>query len=284
MTATPNDPNEGKAARRRVVDAVLVIVLALGGLLILASLLPDAWLACLRRSAQRADRAEVPIPADMLVGGVGPLSAGSWLDLYASLPDAQGTPQPYTLTNLRVAALVADSGLLLAVPPAVAPTLQAALLVQDARFAYRLLPGTPTPTSTPTPGNAPTTAPAPTPSAMPGTGQSYLRLGTGDKLDLSASWLATGAAQLVIVEKLELPPLLMQGEVDFEDAALSVHDVTTQTVRVVAFLDKEGTRQAAYDAETTEDILIQLAADQWAGLARSLAGAETVWLIHLEAE
>jgi len=27
-----------------------------------------------------------------------------------------------------------------------------------------------------------------------------------------------------------------------------------------------------------------VAADQWANLARSLAGAETVWLIHVEGE
>ena len=128
------------------------------------------------------------------------------MDLYAAVPDAKGTPQPYTLTNLKVSALIGDSSVLLAVPPAVAPTLQAALLVKDTKFTYRLLPGTPTPTIAPTPGNTPTATPSATPSPVPEAGQSYLRLSTADKLDLAASWLATGSAQLVIVEKLDLPP------------------------------------------------------------------------------
>jgi hypothetical protein len=166
----------------------------------------------------------------------------------------------------------------------VAPTLQAALLVKDVKFAYRLLPGTPTPTITPTPGDPPPATPPPDPSAVPSDGQSYLRLEAGAELDLSASWLATGAAQMVIVEKLELPPLIVQGEADLEGAAQSVRAVTTYTVTVVAFLDENGAWQGAYDAETTEEVLIQVAADQWANMARSLAGAEMIWLIHVEGE
>ena len=275
-------PDKPVTTRRFWLEDVLVCVLVLIVIMIVVSLLPGDRLAHLRRAAVRPERAEVPVPAALLVGGVGPLSAGSWLDLEAVVPDAEGTPQSYTLTNLKVAAIVGDSSsVLLAVPPAVAPTLQAALLVGDTKFAYRLLPGTPTPapTATPTPDNTPNA----TPTSAPEAGQSYLRLSTTDKLNLDASWLITGTAQLVVIEKLELPPLIVQGEGGVSPAAVSVHGVSTYTVEVVAFVDEDGGRQSAYDAKTAQ-VLIELAKNQWAEVARSLQGAETMWLIHVGSE
>lgn len=275
----PEGGTETNTTRKRGTFRGLAIAFLLLIILVDLSLLPNRlqlWLP----SRPNAGVAEVAVPADMLVGGVEPLSAGSWLDLYASLPNAQSTPQPLTLTGLRVATLVGESSVLLAVSPKAAPTLQAAILVEDARFAYHLLAGTPT--ATPPSGEAPTATPRPTPTGVPGAGLSYLHLGT-DKLDLSTSWLAKGPAQLVIVEKLELPPLVVQGQADCPVAALSVHDVTTATVTVVDFLDKDGARQPAVDGDTTT-VLIQLAAGQWAELARHLAGAETMWLIHWSEE
>jgi hypothetical protein len=251
--------------------------------LIIGIFFPYKWLTGLSPRPDSESRQEVPVPGDQLIGGVAPLSPGKALELYISFPGSEGTPTPtpFPLKNLKVAAILDDKDILLAVPPDIVPTLQAALLVKDARFTYNLFLNTPTATLEPTQTDTPTTTVIPKATSTPDEGTTYLSLVLEDsKIDLQASWLVEGTAQLIVTEKRESPVLVLPGEAVATPAAVSACQAVTHTVEVKAFLDEEGGWHDAYDADESKKVLLAIDKSIWADVACSLASAETIWLVH----
>jgi hypothetical protein len=167
---------------------------------------------------------------------------------------------------------------LVSAPPASVPALQAALVAENVKLTYRLLLGTPTPTITPT--ATPTATPS-TPIPTPPSGQVHLEIDIAT-IDTHASPLVIGKAQLVIVERLESPLVVFEREGGgaATPVAVSARTATTYTVTVVAFLDESGIHYRDYNKDETKHVLIRLLADQLVDVARSLAGAESIWLVH----
>lgn len=156
---------------------------------------------------------ELAVPASQIVGGVELLSPGKLIDFTAYVPNDKATPISALRTTGEVRGVAGTDAktMVLAVPAAAAPTLEAALLNANTKLTYHLLAAWPTDTPTPTATFTPTVAlPNPqetatvTPTPTPAAGKVFWSLPL-EKNRAPLDGLAAGApARLVILTQIPL--------------------------------------------------------------------------------
>lgn len=161
---------------------------------------------------------ELAVPASQIVGGVELLSPGKLIDFTAYVPNDKATPISALRTTGEVRGVAGTDAktMVLAVPAAAAPTLEAALLNANTKLTYHLLAAWPTDTPTPTATFTPTVAlPNPqetatvTPTPMPAAGKVFWSLPL-EKNRAPLDGLAAGMpARLVILT--QMPPAVTAG-------------------------------------------------------------------------
>ena len=161
---------------------------------------------------------ELAVPASQIVGGVELLSPGKLIDFTAYVPNDKSTPVAALRTTGAVRGVAGTDAktMVLAVPAAAAPTLEAALLNANTKLTYHLLEAWPTDTPTPTatitptvvtinPQETPTVTPTPTPAA----GKVFWALSLEKNRTPLDGMLAGAPVRLVILT--QMPPGVTAG-------------------------------------------------------------------------
>jgi hypothetical protein len=219
----------------------------------------------------------LPLPATQFVGGTGPLAAGRFIDLFAST-NAAGTPIPAKVSYAEVSELRTKEGLsasadrsnvdtvILKLPEAALPTVQAILLQKDAKFAYTILAGPATMTPVPTATSPPTPI---TPTVTPEAGLVYLTLPAAN-IASGADRVVAGPHKMVIVSS---------GPPGLTPVPGATPPVYSACVKVVGFLDKNDFRTGAFSKDNTTQLLLTLTDTELVVAVPALARAESIWLV-----
>lgn len=188
---------------------------------------------------------ELVVPASQIVGGVELLSPGRVIGFTVYVPNDKSTPVSALRTTGEVRGVAgADAKtIVLAVPAAAAPTLEAGLLNANTRLTYHLLAVWPTDTPTPTTTFTPTAplisqeTPTITPTPTPAAGKVLWALPLAKNRTTLDVLPAGAAARLVILA--DLPPGTGTGTPVPPTAY-------TTCIQLVAFLDAAGNRLDAF--------------------------------------
>jgi hypothetical protein len=208
----------------------------------------------------------LPLPSSRIMGGASALYPGQMIEVMAMIPNTSGTPVARSFPDVEVQTRQqqgTDETVILAVPLSSVRELQSALLDEKVRFTYRLLSGTTTPL-TPTPTMNPTATPT---------------LVGLLELQIRASDIYPDARSVTIGKPIRLMVVERSGSNPSTADSATMRVSFQGCVKVMSFLDKNGTQRDSYDEAITDRLLIRLPADQVVAAARGLTGAERVWLI-----